>query len=116
MPGIGSPNCDPHTSLLLNGVIKMMWLSNWEEWRFHLVNDEIGSAPSYAYVRFENGDLKEMITLTVDDKGKHWRYDDPNSFDRTRITKEAFESLRLEYEGNGQLVELNWRPLAEYGK
>jgi len=68
---------------------------------------------SFTYFRFENGALKRQTTL-IDDYGEYYRFN--LTIDKTRITKKEFNRLRKKYEGDGQVVELDWKPLAEYGR
>jgi len=67
----------------------------------------------YYYFRFENGELKLQIML-IDDMGRYFSNKDPMK--RTPITKSEFDRVKKEMEGDGQVVELDWKPLAEYGR
>ncbi|MCL2141184.1 MAG: hypothetical protein FWH42_05960 [Dehalococcoidia bacterium] len=88
--------------LLKNGAIKLEW-------------DTYG-APRVAYYRFIDGVLKRQITL-LDDFGQYYRYDMyVDQFPGASITKEEFDRVQKEMEGDGQVVELDWKPLAEWGQ
>jgi len=99
--GEGNSICP--SSLFKNGTVRVDGRED-DELRFY-------------YYRFENGSLRRQ-TMLVD--GSHYfdteyfRSDDPMS--RTRITKAEFDRLQKEFEGDGQTVELDWKPLAEYGR
>ncbi|MCL1951696.1 MAG: hypothetical protein FWF60_02590 [Oscillospiraceae bacterium] len=67
----------------------------------------------YYYFRFENGELKLQIML-IDDMGRYFSNIDPMK--RTPITKEEFDRVQREMEGDGQTVALDWKPLEEYGQ
>ena len=65
-----------------------------------------------AYYRIEAGELKFQLTLKYA-VGNYFRsdrgYENP-------ITKEEYDRVQQEMEGDGKTVELDWKPLAEYGK
>ena len=68
------------------------------------------------YYRFEDGELKEQAWLVrgIDsNEGKYYRFfsDDPI---KHPLTEEEYERLKMEFEGDGETVELDWKPLAEY--
>jgi len=68
------------------------------------------------YYRFENGELKRQTTL-IDDFGQYYRFNvNVDVFPGTPITKAEFEAVQKEFEGDGQVVELDWKPLAEFGR
>jgi len=70
---------------------------------------------SYGYYRFEAGELKWQISLNINNGEYFKRYpSDPMKF--IPIDEEEYECLKLEFEGDGQIVELDWKPLAEYGR
>ena len=88
-------------SLLKNGTIKI-------EGR-----DEVG--PGYGYLRFEDGELRRQASLGID-YGEYVRIYTENGYERVPITKAEFDRLQKEMEGDGQVVDLDWKPLAEYGR
>jgi len=67
------------------------------------------------YFRFENGVLRHKATLT-DIYGQYFRYNENVTYPGTPITKAEFDRVQKEFEGDGQVVELDWKPLAEYGR
>jgi len=68
----------------------------------------------YIYYRFEDGELN-FKTLLSDRFGSNYRmYVQFGPI--SPITKAEFDRLQKEFEGDGQLVELDWKPLAEYGR
>jgi hypothetical protein len=68
------------------------------------------------YYRFENGELKPRISLSTDyDYNEYFRFD-PDFKKRISITKEEYDRTCKEFEGDGQVVALDWRPLAEYAR
>ena len=68
----------------------------------------------YCYYQFEKEKLKFQTTL-IDYDGQHYRDNTyKGSSLGTPITKQEFERVKKEFEGNGQVVELDWKPLAEY--
>ncbi|MCL2298700.1 MAG: hypothetical protein FWC27_00960 [Firmicutes bacterium] len=82
-----------------------------------------------SYYRFnENGQFKLILKLGSygDDRGL-FRVDPTGGESdfffcfipdgtEVHITQEEFERLHDQYEGDGQVVELDWKPLAEYGQ
>lgn len=77
-----------------------------------------GEGPySYYYYRFVDGNLELQIEL-VDDihYSKYHRIGNGEVWPGTSITKEEFDQLKQEMEGDGHIVELDWKPLAEYGR
>ena len=74
----------------------------------------------FAYYRFENGELKYQ-TMLIDNfseelnSGFYYRSDGIGRPSKV-ITKEEFELVQKEFEGDGQVIELDWKPLAEYGR
>ena len=70
--------------------------------------------PRYNYYRFEDGKIKPLTAIfTVN--GDYYSLD-PVTGDEMTITKREFDRLQKEMEGDGQIVELDWKPLAEYGR
>ena len=67
----------------------------------------------FHYYRFEDGELKPQIRLT-DSYGDYYLY--PTQGSRIDITREEFEQRKQEMEGDGQTIEIDWRPLAEFGR
>jgi len=93
----------PHNLLLKNGTIKVV------------SDDGLGSG--YGYLRFEDGELKHKVSLGINENGEHiCIYTDENGYERALITKTEYDRLRKEYEGDGQLAALDWKPLEEYGR
>ena len=72
--------------------------------------DDAG-ARNYCYHRMKNGELK-FQTVVVDEGNCWFGFIDDK---RTPISKEEFDRVRKEFEGDGQTVELDWKPLAGYG-
>jgi len=73
-----------------------------------------------SYYRFEDGELKYQTGLRYGDDYS-LEYDDGEYYRRESgeyipITKEEFNRVKQEMEGDGQVVELDWKPLAEYGQ
>jgi len=53
----------------------------------------------------------------IDDYGQCYRFNIyVDEFPGTPITKAEFDRVQKEFEGDGQTVELDWKPLAEYGR
>ena len=74
----------------------------------------------YSYYRIESGELKAIASIyedyrSVGDPDGYLRYD-PIAKEDIPITKEEFDRLQKEFEGDGQVVDLDWKPLAEYGR
>jgi len=70
----------------------------------------------FFYYRFEDGELEFQISLTEMVDGRFlYRNTTMSPAPVNSITREEFERLRQEMEGNGQTVEFNWHPLAELG-
>ena len=109
---IASDSGHPPPVLLENGTIRIGG-KDWE------------GCISYGYYRFENGELKRQIALQ--DKSETWwvvngdeifkddvyTRRDPDGTS-TSITKAEFKRVQKEFEGDGQVVALDWKPLAEY--
>lgn len=78
--------------------------------------------PSYSYMGFENGEfgLKYSISYLGDGKGNK-RYkkiyrNDNGEYVEEIITKEIFEQLRDEADGDSDIVEIKWKRIDEYGR
>jgi len=71
-------------------------------------------ALSNNYYRFENGELKFQTRL-LNDLGEYFRFFAYQGT-RTPITKAEYDRVQKEFEGDGQVIELDWKPLAEYGR
>lgn len=70
--------------------------------------------PSYSYLGFENGKLKlECAVYYMSDR--YFRIYD-SIVEEEEITKEEYERLRKEAEGDAEVVEINWKRIDEYGK
>jgi len=70
---------------------------------------------NYYYYRFEDGRLKLQTLLYLSNNGGYGRMDGWDG-DSKKITGTTFRRLQKEFEGDGQVVELDWKPLAEYGR
>jgi len=74
----------------------------------------------FIYYRFDSGELKKYMGLSIEnDEYFRREYDhskDPIAVNFIPITEEEFNRLQKEFEGDGQVVELDWKPLAEYGR
>jgi len=71
--------------------------------------------PTIVYYRFEAGELKHQETLMHDAwRQEYLRHNKNNEFPGTPITQEEYEQVQQELEGGGQVVVLDWWPLAEY--
>jgi len=96
-PDLGTP-----FSIYKNGTIRM-----------DRIDDEV--IFYYYYFRLERREIKFQTMINKDD---HERYYRTNAIDKpsSPITKEEFDRVQKEMEGDGQVVELDWKPLAEYGR
>ena len=67
------------------------------------------------YYRFRDGKLNFYALLELNDEefNHHCTYADGKRF---LITYEEYKRLTNEIEGDGQEVQLDWKPLADYGK
>ena len=70
--------------------------------------------PSYSYLGFENGKLE--LKLAVYNMGDRYLRIHDSIVDEEEITKEEFERLRDEANGDSEIVEINWKRIDEYGK
>ena len=73
------------------------------------------------YYQFENGELvlkTRLLGIGDSDYDIEYRHDinENGNWQSKSITEEEFEQMQKEIEGDGQTVELDWRPLAEWGK
>ena len=68
----------------------------------------------FTYYQFEGGELKFQIKL-FNDSVEYYGILELNG-PRTLIAKEEYDRLQKEMEGDGQVVDLDWKPLAEYGR
>ena len=74
----------------------------------------------YAYL--EDGKLKDYTSLRKNDLiyapflENEYEYFVRDNNEYIGITEEEFEQMQKEIEGDGQTVELDWRPLAEWGQ
>ena len=97
---ITDPVSDPPSLLFQNGTIRS--------------DGNYDGVLDFSYYCFENSELK-FQTLLTNDYGSYYRlyvqYGPSKS-----ITKEEFNRVKKEFEGDGQTVELDWKPLAEYGR
>ena len=79
-------------------------------------NGIIRSGDDYAkYYRFIDGELKMLQPMLVR-TGYVTEYFRREPSKDISITKEEYERLKREFEGNGEIVKIDWKPLAEYGK
>jgi len=69
---------------------------------------------NYSYYRFENGALRLQVRLRKSSSG--YKRTDGRSGDSRKITIIGFKLAQKEFEGDGQVVEFDWKPLAEYGR
>jgi len=90
--------------LLKNGTIRKEWVHD-------------GCQLNISYHCFEDGELKFQTSLRddCDNWGSFFHYN-PATKKETPITKAEFNRLQKELEGDGEVVELDWKPLAEYGR
>jgi len=88
------------TLLFANGTIRYEW--------------DIEGTSRYCYCRFEAGELVLQIVLRTANDSYYHR--DPVTYNEIPITKAEYDRMRKEMEGNGPVVELEWKPLAEYGR
>ena len=92
-------------SLFDNGLIKMGYQGEFDN--------------GVKYFRFKNGELKFQSLLYYDFMmylNIHYFRRDAGDEQEREITKEEFEQMQKEIEGDSQVVELDWRPLAEWGQ
>ena len=68
----------------------------------------------FGYYRLENGEIKNKTV--IEQNGKYYDFIINGPYPGTLITKEEFGRVRKEFEGDGELVELDWKTLAEYGR
>ena len=73
-----------------------------------------GGEMALNYLCFENEKLKLKNGLG-ENYGVYNHYDYDSKID-TAITKEEFERLEKFFEGDGRMIELDWKPLEEYGR
>ena len=90
---------DPTSSLFENGTIRTEFYDG---------------ARRTSYYRFEEGALKFQIGIVIETQTEYFRVDTVDG-GWEPITKEEYDRLKAEMEGDGQEVELDWRPLAEFG-
>jgi len=95
------PACGPPPLMFKNGTI--------------VAFDDDGGRQIYYYFRFEAGELKFQVGLNDYYDSDYYRVDDWDDLPRA-ITKAEFDRVKKELEGDGQVVELDWKPLAEYGR
>ena len=71
---------------------------------------------SICYYRCKDGELRAQVVL-IDERGSYFRSNGTyENFKKFPITKEEYDRVQKEFEGDGQVVELDWKPLAEYGR
>ena len=66
----------------------------------------------HQYYRLKDGEIKN--TAVVKEDGKYYSFTIGGPI--TPITKAEYKRVQKEMEGDGQIVELEWKPLAEYGR
>jgi len=96
-----------------------IWMSEFDRERWLLTNgtiktagfDEYGSG--YGYYRVEDGELKRMAGIMIEG-GEYMRSYTEGGYRKVAITKEEFEKVQKEMEGDGQVVQLNWLSLEDY--
>ena len=73
----------------------------------------------------ENGELKYQLGLVEeefyggtlgDSFNSYYRINPSNTSKRISIKKREYNRLKKQFEGDGQVVEIDWKPLAEYGR
>jgi hypothetical protein len=84
-------------SLLKNNIICVDGSSELDNW--------------IRYFRFADGALNFQLGLFVDDDGF---YRTSINDEKILITEDEYESLRSEFENDGQKVSIDWQPLAKY--
>jgi len=93
----------PPAMLFMNGTIRTV--------------DDDGGRKNYFYYRFEGKELKfQTILLDLSDSGSGYKRMDERFGEPRSITGAEFRRVQKEFEGDGQVVELDWKPLAEYGR
>ena len=98
---LGEGGCVLPSSLFKNGTVRVD-------------SDDAGEL-AIIYYHFEGGEFRRQTTL-VNTGGQYYRYNmHKDDYPGTPITKQEFNRLQKEMEGNGQVVALDWKPLAEYG-
>ena len=99
-PGLGG-DYNPPVVLFNNGAIRS------------IINLDGPELQLFNYYRIEDGNLKLQIQLRAQpDYYKHYKNEEDTS--GILITKAEFDRLQKELEGDGQEVELDWKPLAEF--
>ena len=112
--------------IIQNGVVMRQealtgWMEEFDSQRLLFKNGTIRTSgydengTGYGYLRFEAGELKYQAGLSIE-SGKYIRVYTEGGYERVLITKEEYERVQKEMEGDGQVVELDWRPLAEWGQ
>ena len=66
------------------------------------------------YYWLEDGEIKNIAT--IEEEGKYYKFVINELYPGTPISKAEFDRLQKEMEGDGEVVELDWKPLAEYGQ
>ena len=99
----------------------------------YIYTEKLNGTPARRYYRFEDGQLKLVAGLSgygYDSNGNHLGYYriDPTGKEKDflfdiepdgteiPISDEELQRLRKKFVGDGQVVELDWKPLAEYGQ
>ena len=68
----------------------------------------------FGYWRFEDdGVLRNQVGLSIE-SGKYIRVTTTDGYQRIPIAKEEYDRIKKEMEGDGQVVKLDWKPIAEY--
>lgn len=112
----------------INGVVMLQeelppWRPTWfSSSRWVLKNGIIKSEGNpdgmirYEYHRFKNGELKLQKKLFVQDSSAIKEYYKANGeYDpHTPITKEEFNYWQKKLEGDGQIIEIDWKSILEY--
>ena len=91
-----------HAYLFKNGTIKLVNLDILPE------EGEVGY-----YYRFDGGELKWYASLHA--YNGRYSYYDANYNEKT-IDKNTHARLLKEMEGDGEVVEINWKPISQYGQ
>ena len=70
----------------------------------------------FAYYRFTEGELALLPDLIAAQANSETEYFLAKKGEKTSISKAEYDRVKEEMEGDGQVVELDWKPLAEYGR
>ena len=96
-----------------------IWKSEFDRQRWLFKNgtikmegfDENGNG--YGYFRLEDGKLNRTASIMVEN-GEYMRVYTNDGYRKVSITKEEFEKVQKEMEGDGQAVDLSWLLFEDY--